>query len=102
MRINISLVHRYTLFFIAVLAIVIRASGEPPEDPPEVARETMKADRHEVVATATQLTDAEARDFRPICHRYRSAMNDVGDELVTLVRDYAEARPEIFEETASP
>jgi hypothetical protein len=97
---NMNQSTRKLLFFVALLAIVVRASGEPPKDPLEVARESLKADRQEVVAAAIPLTDAEAKDFWPIYHQYRGAMDMVGDGLVKLVRDYAEAYPDVSEDSA--
>ncbi len=91
------------IVMIVVLALSIAGTTrgeEPSADPLQVARDSIKADRQEVVAAAIRLSDAEANDFWPIYHQYRSAMDKVGDGLMTLVREYAEAYPNLSEDDA--
>jgi len=76
------------------------ASARTVEDPIEVARSVIKADRQAVVTVAMQFTEAEARDFWPLYHQYRAEMDKIGDGLKALVVDYAQLYPDVPDDRA--
>lgn len=86
----------------AVLLILPRAQAAAPsgQDEIAVARSVIKADRKATVAEALQLTTNEAKQFWPLYHQYRTAMDQVGDSLVKLVREYAACYPNVPEDQA--
>jgi len=70
------------------------------EDPIEVARSVIKADRQAVVTEAMQFTEDEGRAFWPLYHRYRAEMDKVGDGIKNLVLEYAKFYPDVPENRA--
>jgi len=70
------------------------------EDPIEVARSVIKADRQAVVAEAMQFTEAEASAFWPLYHQYRAEMDKVGDGIKQVVVDYARLYPDVPDDRA--
>src|SRR5258705_4812860 len=76
------------------------ASAQSNQDLLEVARSVVSADRKTVVVAAMQLTDSEAKDFWPLYREYRSAMDQISDERIKLVLDYAKLYPDIPDDQA--
>lgn len=76
------------------------ALAAPAPDQIEVARTVLKADRQAIVAQNLQLTDAEAQAFWPLYHQYRAELEQVGDGLLKLVREYARLYPNVPEAQA--
>ncbi len=94
---------RCSLGLIVLLGSVFWPSLAPAQnaiDPLEVARDALKADRQQLVASLMQLTDEEATDSWPIYHQYRVAMDLVGDGLIKLVNQYAELHANLSEKDA--
>jgi len=76
------------------------ASAQSDQDLIEVARSVVTADRKAVVVAALELTDSESKDFWPLYHEYRTAMDKIGDERLELVLNYAKLYPTVPEEQA--
>jgi hypothetical protein len=72
-----------------------RAAAQSDRDLIEVARTVITADRKTVVLAAMELTDNEAKDFWPLYREYRSAMDEITDDRMKLVLDYANVYPNI-------
>ena len=53
-----------------------------------------------VVAEAMQLTEAESAAFWPLYREYRAEMDKLGDGIVKLVLEYADAYPNVPEDRA--
>jgi len=77
-----------------------RAAAQSDRDLIEVARTVITADRKAVVLAAMELTDSESRDFWPLYREYRSAMDQVADDRMKLVLNYANVYPNIPDEKA--
>jgi hypothetical protein len=77
-----------------------RALAQNAVDRIEVARGVLKADRQATVAQTLQLTESESTAFWPLYHQYRAEMDQVGDGLLKLVKDYAAAYPNVPEAKA--
>jgi len=76
------------------------ASAQSDQDLIEVARSVVTADRKAVVIAAMELTDAEAKGFWPLYREYRSAMDEITDDRMKLVLNYAKVYPNIPDEQA--
>lgn len=77
-----------------------RAAAQNLTDEIEVLRSVVKTDRKVVVAEAMQLTDAESNVFWPIYRAYRAEMDKLGDGVVKLTLEYADAYPNVSEASA--
>jgi hypothetical protein len=85
----------------AMLAVAVSpAPGQNALDELEVIRSAHKTDRKPAVAEAMQLTEEESVAFWPLYREYRAAMDKIGDGLVKLVLEYADAYPDVPEERA--
>jgi len=71
------------------------ASNQLEADEIAVVRSVIKADRQATVASALQLTEAEAQAFWPLYHQYRAEMDQLGDEILKLTQEYAGYYPEV-------
>lgn len=94
---------RFTLLLAAaILTAAVAAPGAAPaaEDPIDVVRSAVQADRQAAVAEAMRFTDAEAEAFWPAYHRYRTEMNEVGNGIKELVLEYAELYPDVPDDRA--
>lgn len=78
-----------------------RAAAQTVTDEIEVLRGDVKADRKVVIAEAMQLTEAESGAFWPLYRDYRAEMDKVGDGIVELVLEYADAYPNVPEDRAA-
>jgi hypothetical protein len=74
---------------------VVQASAQNDQEALAIVRSVIKADRQSVVAESLQLTEAESKDFWPLYREYRAEMDQTGDRLVKLVKDYAAAYPNV-------
>ena len=106
---NTKLLNRFTLLLAvaaSLAALSIQRVGAQPESAPsvtsdiEVLRGQIKADRKVVIAEAMQLTEAESAAFWPLYRNYRVEMDKIGDGLVKLVLEYADAYPNVPEDRA--
>lgn len=77
-----------------------RAVAQNVTDEIEVLRSVVKTDRKVVVAEAMQLTDAESSVFWPLYRAYRADMDKLGDAVVKLTLEYADAYPNVPEDRA--
>src|SRR5436190_1710690 len=91
-----------TLLIAGLLITVAQtpAAEKTNEDAIAVARSVIKADRHTIVTQTLQLTEAEAEEFWPLYHQYRSEMDHVGDGIVELMREYEASYPNVPEDRA--
>jgi hypothetical protein len=76
---------------VACLASGVAAAQDKPADTMELLREKARADKKLVVATALELTDAEAKAFWPVYNAYQRDMISHYDRVVSLISDYATA-----------
>jgi hypothetical protein len=67
------------------------AAQDKPADTMELLREKARADKKLVVATALELTDAEAKAFWPVYNAYQRDMIAHYDRVLKLINDYAAA-----------
>ena len=94
-----------TALLLAVAASLLalpaqRATAQTVTDEIEVLRGVLKADRKVVIAEAMQLTEAESTAFWPLYREYRAEMDKLGDGIVKLVLEYADAYPNVPEDRA--
>lgn len=75
-------------------------AAENATDALEVVRSTYTADRQALLAETMQLTDGESAAFWPLYRRYRAEKETLGDGLVKLVLEYADAYPNLPEDRA--
>ena len=94
--------HRFSILLAAGLLVgaSLPSQAATAEDPLEVARGALQADRQAVVTEVMQFTEAEAKAFCPLYHRYRTDMETVGDRVKQLVLDYAGLYPDVPDERA--
>ena len=95
-----------TALLLAVAASLLALPAQPATaqtvtDEIEVLRGVLKADRKVVIAEALQLTEAESTDFWPLYRNYRAEMDKLGDGIVKLVLEYADAYPNVPEDRAA-
>ena len=77
------------------------ATAQTATDEIEALRGLLKADRKVVIAEAMQFTDAESAAFWPLYREYRAQMDTLGDGIVKLVLEYADAYPNVPEDRAA-
>jgi hypothetical protein len=75
--------------------------AQSDQDLIEVARSVVNTDRKAVVVAAMELTDSESKEFWPLYHEYRTAMDKISDERLELVMKYAKLYPTVPEEQAT-
>ena len=95
-----------TALLLAVAASLLALPAQPATaqtatDEIEALRGLLKADRKVVIAEAMQLTDAESAAFWPLYREYRAQMDKLGDGIVKLVLEYADAYPNVPEDRAA-
>lgn len=95
-----------TVLLVGLLASLLSVSTPPAAaqtvtDELEVLRGVLKADRKVMVAEVMQLTEPESVAFWPLYRAYRAEMDTLGDGIVKLVLEYADAYPAVAEERAS-
>jgi hypothetical protein len=76
-------------------------AAQTATDEIEAIRDLLKADRKVVIAEAMQLTEAESAAFWPLYREYRAGMDKLGDGLVKLLLEYADAYPNLPENRAA-
>jgi hypothetical protein len=102
--VNTTLLNRTTLL-LAVAASLLALPAQPAAaqtvaEQIESARGSVKADRKTAIAEAMQLTEAEGNAFWPLYQDYRAEMDKLGDGIVKLVMEYADAYPNVPEDRA--
>ena len=84
----------------ALITPVRSHAAENIIDTIELVRSTYKTDRQTVVAEALQLTESESATFWPLYRAYREDIDKLGDGLVKLLLEYADAYPNVAEDRA--
>jgi len=54
-------------------------------------RSDLQAQKTEVVTQGMQLTDAQGKDFWPLYREYANKQQVIGDQRVSLIKDYADS-----------
>lgn len=96
-------IHLTAPAFLAAFLLLIPtldAASPSVEEQLKAARSALEMDRHEVVAEALPLTDAEAERFWPVYHEYRAAMEKHGRDLIARVVEYGELYPNVPDDRA--
>ncbi len=75
-------------------------AAETPAGPLEVLRQSIAADRTDIIARGMQLTDKEAAEFWPIYLEYRAASEKLGDQVIKLVLEYKDLYPNLPQDKA--
>ena len=94
-----------TLVLVAVLAAIVLPPSLLPAadnvtDAIAVVRSTYTSDRQAFLTETMQLTESESTAFWPLYRQYRAEQEKLGDGLVKLVLEYADAYPNLSEERA--
>jgi len=58
-------------------------------------RQDVKSQKKQIVAANLELTDAEATKFWPIYDKYTADMSKISDTRLALVKEYADAYPNV-------
>ena len=98
--------HRAGCVMAVTIMVVGLMSGlavaqDTPADAMALLREKVRADKKLVVATALQLTEAEAGVFWPVYDAYQRDMIEHYDRVVKLLEDYAKAYEAMTDATAT-
>jgi len=56
----------------------------------ELLRSDMKTERKAIVAATMKFTDAEADKFWPLYHEYEFELDELNDDRLAIIKDYAE------------
>ena len=72
-----------------------RAAAQTPTDEIQAGRAGIKTERKVAVAQAMQFTEAEGKVFWPLYGDYRAGMDQLGDRMLKLIVEYAEAYPNV-------
>ena len=75
-------------------------AAENLADTIEMVRATYRTDREAFLKESMQLTESESTVFWPLYRSYRADIEKLGDGLVKLVLEYADAYPNIPEDRA--
>ena len=63
-------------------------------------KQDVKSQKKQIVAANLELTDAEATKFWPIYDKYTADMSKISDERLALVKEYADAYPNVTDTVA--
>jgi predicted RNase H-like nuclease (RuvC/YqgF family) len=55
----------------------------------ELTRSTVQTERQSIVSEAMELTEEESKEFWPLYEQYRSEVNQLNDQLLKIIEDYA-------------
>jgi hypothetical protein len=94
-----------TLVLVAVLAAIVLhpsllLAADNVTDALAAVRSTYTADRQAFLAETMQFTESESTAFWPLYRQYRAEQEKLGDSLVKLVLEYADAYPNLSEDHA--
>lgn len=73
-----------------VLVLPVFSDAQTASDM-EILRQKIKADKKLVVASAMQLTEAEAKGFWPVYDAYQSDLDKINGQLGQVIKEYAAA-----------
>lgn len=105
----IKLLTRTTLLVAAAAGLLLfpaQPAAAQPATAPSVTREiealrsVLQADRKVVIAESMLFTDTESAAFWPLYRAYRADMDKLGDAVVKLTLEYADAYPNVPEDRA--
>ena len=88
------------LALLAPGATVQAAAAQSATEEIQAGRAMIKADRKAAVAEAMQFTEAEGKAFWPLYGEYRAGMDKLGDGILKLMQEYADAYPNVPEDRA--
>jgi uncharacterized membrane protein len=87
-------VRTVTRWFVAVVAFVLVlpiVSAAQTSSDMEILRQKLQADKKLVVATAMQLTEAEAKGFWPVYDAFQADLGKINTQLGQVIKAYAAA-----------
>ncbi len=84
---------------VAVIVLPLWAQDRPADNM-QIVLEKARADKKLLVAQNMQLTQTEAKAFWPVYEQYQNELFLLRTRLVKLIRDYAEARSKMSNDTA--
>jgi len=73
-----------------VLVLPVFSDAQTASDM-EILRQKIKADKKLVVASAMQLTEAEAKGFWPVYDAYQADLDKINGQLGQVIKEYAAA-----------
>jgi hypothetical protein len=88
------------VIFIAIAIASQLGAAENVTDAIDLVRDTYRIDRHTLLVEEMRLNERESAEFWPIYRSYRTEMDKLGDSMVKLVLEYADAYPNVPEERA--
>jgi hypothetical protein len=71
------------------------------DDDIAMLRADIQADKTTVIGKTMQLTDVQAKAFWPLYHEYANAQQKIGDQRVSLIKDYAAHYDTLTDEEAN-
>jgi hypothetical protein len=83
------------LLTVGLALVAWQGNTQTVDDQIEVARSVLKADRKATVAEAMQFTEQEGKAFWPLYDQYLSQVQQQGQDLLKLVREYAQLYPNV-------
>jgi len=88
--------------FIARMAVSqdTAPSTTTPNDDLALLKEDVRSQKKQIVAANLKLTDAEAVKFWPIYDQYSAELGKVNESRLALIKEYADAYPNISDSTA--
>ena len=90
MRMFLSICASLVLLSTFLPAQTATVSAKPLSDSDiQLLRSDVQAGKNEIITATMQLTDAESTAFWPVYRDYARDQQKIGDERVTLVKDYA-------------
>src|SRR5215831_7047097 len=100
-KVHLLLVLAGTLF-VARMAVSQDTSGPTTTSNDDLAllKEDVRSQRKQIVAANLKLTDAEAVKFWPIYDQYSAELGKVNDSRLALIKEYADAYPNISDSLA--
>ena len=88
--------------FIARMAVSQNTAGSTttPNEDLTLLKEDVRSQKKQIVAANLKLTDAEAVKFWPIYDQYSAELGKVNESRLALIKEYADAYPNISDSTA--
>jgi hypothetical protein len=100
-KVHLLLVLAGTLF-LARIGVSQNTAGSTTTSNDDLAllKEDVKSQKKQIVAANLKLTDAEAVKFWPIYDQYSAELGKVNDTRLSLIKEYADAYPNISDSLA--
>jgi hypothetical protein len=80
--------HKWLLSF-ACGALIAAAAPSFAQDPTELLRADLRAQKTAILTKALALDDTQSTAFWPIYREYESALVKINDETMSMIKDYA-------------